>query len=86
MRLTPSNALRGEAMPYGQPRPTLAGFANRSGVAGEAPADQPSLQARANPTEDSDDCFPNGPALQGTTGPGQLRVIRFQRADDGQTG
>lgn len=86
MRLIPSNALRGEAMPYGRPRPELAGFENRSGVAGEAPADRPSLGARTKPTEDPDDCFPNGPALQGATGPGQFIVIRVQRADDGQTG
>jgi len=86
MRLIPSNALRGEATPYGQPRPNLAGFENRSGVAGEAPADRPGLGARTKPTEDSDDCFPNGSALQGATGLGQRRVIRVQRADDGQTG
>ncbi len=85
MRLTPSNARRGTVVPYGEP-PGPAAFENRSGVAGNAPADQPGLGARAKPTEGCDDCFPNGPALQGATNPGQLREIRVQRADDGHTG
>ena len=73
-------------MPRGLPRPKLAKYNNRSSVAGHTSADRPGLESRAKPTEDSDDCFANGPTLQDATGPGQLGVIGVQGADDWHTG